>query len=110
LIYGSSGTAALKRAAEKLRGFDLCTLEGASVDNLHSISLDEAVHMLKGGKIDLVVTNGNMMEKDYAIRRTAADINLPMILNGRLADRVLGAFSEKKLTYLELSEYLAGHE
>ncbi len=110
LIYGSSDTAALKRAAEKLRGFDLCTLEGASVDNLHSISLDEAVHMLKGGKIDLVVTNGNMMEKDYAIRRTAADINLPMILNGRLADRVLGAFSEKKLTYLELSEYLAGYE
>jgi len=71
--------------------------------------LDESkiVDLLRGGKIDMVITDGYEIDKDYQIRRTAADFNVPLILNGKLGYEVARSLTTE-LTFYETKAYGGG--
>ncbi len=59
---------------------------------------------MQRGLIDIVITDGYLKEFDYKIRRTAADRNIPLVLNGRLGLALVNAFDTKQ-SIEELSNY-----
>jgi len=65
---------------------------------------------MKLGEIKLVMTSGYAKEKDYFIRRTAVDLNVPIVLDANLGYEVSKAFAWAKnncFEVKELSEYYA---
>jgi carbamoyl-phosphate synthase large subunit len=46
---------------------------------------DKVVEMLKWGEVDIVMTAGDTPDRDFHIRRTAADTNTPLVLDSTLA-------------------------
>ncbi|MEM1571207.1 carbamoyl-phosphate synthase (glutamine-hydrolyzing) large subunit [Pyrobaculum sp.] len=53
---------------------------------------DKILDELKWRRIDIVITAGTTPEKDYHIRRTAADTNTPLVLDSTLAVELAKAF------------------
>jgi carbamoyl-phosphate synthase large subunit len=53
---------------------------------------EEAAEMLKWRKIDIVMTAGDTPDRDFHIRRTAADTNTPLVLDSTLALELAKAF------------------
>ncbi|MFN3805139.1 MAG: carbamoyl phosphate synthase large subunit, partial [Pyrobaculum sp.] len=53
---------------------------------------DRALEMLKWRKIDIVVTSGVTPERDFHLRRAAADTNTPLVLDPTLALELAKAF------------------
>lgn len=53
---------------------------------------DGLLDLLKWKKIDIVMTAGVTPERDYALRRTAADTNTPLVLDAALALELAKAF------------------
>lgn len=53
---------------------------------------DRVLDELKWRRIDIVLTAGTTPEKDYQIRRTAADTNTPLVLDSTLAVELAKAF------------------
>ncbi len=49
--------------------------------NAKLLSVDEATRLIKEGGIDLVITSGSNKSVDYSIRRTAVDMNVPLVLD-----------------------------
>jgi len=83
---------------------DTYTLEGFEIGSANSINAEKAAEMLRNGKIDLLVTDNNLLKYDYIVRRAAADFNVPMILNGRLGKAIAEAANAKTTVY-DLREY-----
>ncbi len=104
LIYGQSNKEHLFKASKYLKRYiDVYTLDNAIVDG-KVLSTDQAIDLINKGKIDLIITDGNIPDMDYAIRRLAVDINMPVILNGRLGGELARAFGATQSIY-ELKEY-----
>ncbi len=105
LVYGISNAAYLGEAASDFsKTLAVNTLEGASIGNLPQISQSKADSMLRSKKIDLVVTDGAMIDIDYNLRRRAAEMNVPLVLNGRLG-AMLASQLNSRFTFEEMGEY-----
>ncbi|UXD21427.1 carbamoyl phosphate synthase large subunit [Ignicoccus pacificus DSM 13166] len=92
--------------------FEVLTLKESPLEGLEEINVNEAKDMMNKGEITWVITSGSNKEVDYVVRRTAVDLNVPIILNSRLAMELTKALdvtgllsSKKKLTELDIREY-----
>ncbi len=91
LVYTPTGRGAdlLGEAAKLLEraGYEAVTLKGQpdELGWLPSLGYEEAVNEVKERRVGLLVTTGYAPEKDYSLRRAAADMNVPLVLNHRLA-------------------------
>ena len=106
LIYGKENHPELLRSTESLSGFSsLYTLESEPTTGCEPITESRAMNLVAGGDIDLIIGDGYIPEKDKRLRRLAADLNIPLVLNGRLAERLSNAFVNSSMSFDELSEY-----
>ncbi len=84
---------------------DDCCLAG----ELEGLSKDKLVDLIVRGEIDLVMTAGYTPEHDYRIRRTAVDMNVPLVLHEETAYYLARAFEwywrGNEPTVYEMSEY-----
>ncbi|MGC8710503.1 MAG: hypothetical protein ACP5RF_02750 [Candidatus Micrarchaeia archaeon] len=95
LIYGNSNTQYLIDAAKRFsKKHRIYTIEGAGIYG-DKLSKEKAKEMIKEGEISLFITDGNAMGFDYEIRRLAVDMNVPIVLNGRLGSALSKAFNAK---------------
>lgn len=93
LIYGyDSGSHTLSRTAQVLdkAGYSILTMTPEIPGVL--VSEKKALSLLKSDSVDLVMTSGYKPHRDFAIRRTAADLNVPMVLDETLSYELAQAF------------------
>ena len=70
----------------KRSGYNVITLKEVPVNNnIEAIPKTLAIEYMKKGRISLVMTSGYGPSLDYHIRRTAADLNIPLVLDATLA-------------------------
>jgi len=106
LIYGDKDKSILNETAELLAAnVSVSTLESAPMHNLPAIDTDKALEMLGDSSIDMLITNNDMRNIDYGIRRKAVDLNVPIILNARLGRAIARAMQSKGFEYKEMKEY-----
>jgi carbamoyl-phosphate synthase large subunit len=106
IIYGDSDNEALKETADRLAGnIDVYTLSPTPVRGHAQLELSRAVEMIKSGSIDMVITNNDMRKVDYALRRKAADLNVPLVLNAKLGRALAGALFMEEPDSDELRDY-----
>ncbi|NPA23391.1 MAG: carbamoyl-phosphate synthase (glutamine-hydrolyzing) large subunit [Crenarchaeota archaeon] len=78
-------------------------------NNIETYPAEKILNMMMRGDIDLVVTSGYTPDKDYRLRRTAIDLNIPVILHHDTARAITEAltwyWSGGRLTIYEMSEY-----
>ena len=91
-------------------GYNVITLEDTLINGVETVSKTLAVEYMRKGKISLLITSGYNPPLDYYIRRTAADLNIPLILDANLAyelSRAILKYSKGnwKFEINELSEY-----
>lgn len=95
IVYNPAGGdgAHLERAALMLAeaGFEAYTIEGMEVGGLESIDGVRAERLISSGGAGLVATTGYAPHRDYRVRRLAADHNVPLVLDARLAERLAAA-------------------
>ncbi|WP_082391561.1 carbamoyl-phosphate synthase (glutamine-hydrolyzing) large subunit [Thermococcus sp. EP1] len=90
-------------------GYNVFTLED-SLSYGNTLSKEKAINLMKSGEIELVMTSGYAKEKDYLVRRTAVDLNIPIVLDANLAYELSKAFAWAKnncFEVKEVSEYYA---
>lgn len=100
-IYATKGTA--KFLSE----------HGLEVEVLHWPNSNEnpnVLNYLKKGKIDLVINipknlSENELFNDYEIRRSAIDLNIPLLTNARLASAFVMAFTTTAMEDLTIKSY-----
>ncbi|MDM7275272.1 MAG: carbamoyl-phosphate synthase (glutamine-hydrolyzing) large subunit [Thermoprotei archaeon] len=94
LIYNpvEKGSPELREATRRLLevGHEVITLEEMEIENLKAIGEEEAIKKMVKGEIGLVMTTGYAPEKDYKVRRAAADLAIPLVLNHKLASELAG--------------------
>ncbi len=110
LVYGNRNTNYLEETAKNLReyGLNVLTLEGHKIKEGEVVDLKTAHDLLLKKEISLVVADGMLQEQDYVVRRLAVDLNVPLILNGRLSAELSKSFNRRELTFFEISEYGGG--
>lgn len=88
-------------------GYEVATLRGANASGeAVGLEIDEAVNAIKEGGVELVMTSGDMHGLDYWIRRTAADLNVPLVLSSRLGRELANALELGGCTSVkEIDEY-----
>jgi carbamoyl-phosphate synthase large subunit len=105
LVYGSLHKAELDKCAENLsKLFPVYTLEGLDTWG-EIIKEEEALKLMNDGKIEMVVTDGAVHERDYLTRRRAADLNLPLVLNARLGKELSRAILYGETDIDEMRQY-----
>ncbi|AFZ71212.1 carbamoylphosphate synthase large subunit [Caldisphaera lagunensis DSM 15908] len=109
LIYGIKNLFDLKEASKTLEemGYNIYTIDELGISG-KELNYEKAYEMTLNKKIDLIITDGFLIEKDYKIRRTAADLNIPIILNGKLGKEISMAMKENKYTFYENKAYGVG--
>ncbi|BBD71750.1 carbamoyl phosphate synthase large subunit [Sulfodiicoccus acidiphilus] len=109
LVYGRRNSGFLREAALTLmqEGIPVATLDLIPLDGLELIERERAIQMIREGKVEMLMTDGYEIKMDYDVRRTAADFNVPLVLNGRLALELSKAFREE-LTFYETRAYGGG--
>ncbi len=105
LLYGNPGRKDAEDCSESLSDFDLMTLKGAEAGDGEVKSAEEAIDAMREGKVGMLVTQDDLRSTDYSVRRTAADLNIPMVLNFRLAKALAAAFKDRHISVKELREY-----
>ncbi len=66
-----------------------------------TVGMAKVIDMLKVGRIDVVVTAGDTPDRDYLIRRVAADTSTPLVLHTSLAMELAEAFKRGPSTHVE---------
>ncbi|MGC8496319.1 MAG: carbamoyl-phosphate synthase (glutamine-hydrolyzing) large subunit [Candidatus Micrarchaeia archaeon] len=95
MVYGETNTSWLEKAAkEASRLLDVVTIEDYPINGARQVDKAKALDMIRAGDIGIVMTDNDMAGKDYNIRRQAVDLNVPLVLNGRLAAKLAEAFYE----------------
>ncbi|PMP87978.1 MAG: hypothetical protein C0172_03630, partial [Caldisphaera sp.] len=96
----------LKEASKTLEeiGYNIYTIDELGIYG-KVLNYWEAEKIILNKEIDLIITDGYLIDKDYKIRRNAVDLNIPIILNGKLGKEISLAIKEKKNTYYENKEY-----
>ncbi|MCC6016742.1 MAG: carbamoyl-phosphate synthase (glutamine-hydrolyzing) large subunit [Desulfurococcaceae archaeon] len=77
-------------------GYNIVTVESMDIRNAEVINIARIEKEITSRFIGLVMTTGYRPEKDYAIRRSAADMTIPLVLNHKLAYELA-----KAIKYLE---------
>ena len=100
-LYGTAGTATFLES----HGIDCSTVHWPDEDKKPN-SLD----LLKKGMIDFVVNipknlDSTELNNDYSIRRTAIDLNIPIITNARLASAYITAFCTVEKEDLQIKSW-----
>lgn len=106
LIYGyGSDSKKLEETAKLLESlkYNVFTLEN-SLNMVSSLNEKKTLELIKTGKIDLVITSGYAKDIDYNVRRTAVDLNIPIILDANLAYELSKAFAWAKENEFEIKE------
>ena len=85
-------------------GYETLTIKGMEVGDSKSLEDREVVELLSKGAIGMVITTGYNPEKDYKIRRVAADLTIPLVLNHRLALELAKAVRNVKEDNLEVRD------
>lgn len=95
----------MKRAAEIMSnlGFDVITLQERPLEGFESVKASDVKEMMVRGEIGFVMTSGSDEMVDYVVRRTAADLNVPLVLNSYLAEELSKSFKHLVEKYGELS-------
>ena len=93
LAYGANRKT-LEAAADALSGrFNIVTLDGDyAIGGAEKLQEDACIKEIGEGSIDLVITDGHLPNYDFAIRRAAVDMNVPLVLNAKLALELAEAF------------------
>lgn len=89
--------------------YSVMTLKEAQINGLEETDITEATKLVSQGRVGLVLTSGNTPWLDYRLRRLAADLNTPLVLEANLAYELSHAISMTSLEDIEageLSEYL----
>jgi carbamoyl-phosphate synthase large subunit len=107
LVYGFSNKKFLEKTSKNLKnlGIDVFSLEEAQVQKTTQIRKEKAIQLINNGEIDILITDNYLKNIDYDLRRIAADLNLPLVLNARLGYFLSKAFKEKELQILEMKKY-----
>jgi len=99
------------RTFEKM-GYEVYTLDAAPLRGFDALSAKRAKEMMLEKKIGLVVTSGSDRSKDYEVRRTAVDLNVPIVLNSFLGAELAKAALKVKerlgsvdLRKMDIEEY-----
>lgn len=111
LVYGEKNIKYLENTVRNLSEYGLLvyTLSEVYINGAESINKEKAEELVRGKKIEIIVTDGYLKKIDYNIRRLAVDYNIPLILNGRLGEEISKALLESdSLTFYEISEYGGG--
>ncbi len=69
-----------------------------------------SIELLRSGKVDFVVNipknlSAGELQNDYTIRRTAIDLNIPLITNARLASAFIYSFCQKSASDLMIKSW-----
>lgn len=107
LVYGWEKVELLSETARNLErlGLKVYTLnlsEGECIDE------KKALELIKSGGMNGLFTTGSFPERDYRVRRLAADMNVPLVLDANLALELSKAFlwkADRLFEVKELSEY-----
>ncbi len=96
IVYDPTGREKkrLGRAALLLEeaGYPVFTVEDMEVESsLESLPPERVERLEADGRIGLVMTTGYAPHKDYRIRRVAADLNIPLVLDARLGEKLAEA-------------------
>ena len=106
LVYGKTNQEYLNYIPRILSKYNrIVTLEGAEVKGAEPLDKNSIIELLGRKEIDLLITDNDIRDIDYEIRRAAADLSIPMVLNGRLGKELAMRFHGAKLSYNELSSY-----
>lgn len=109
LVYGKSNLSYLKATASNLSslGYEVVSIDQASYGSgAEVVSVEEAERRIYQKKVDMVVTDGYIKHLDYGVRRAAVDMNVPTVLNGRLALALSESFKLKdEMSVEEASVY-----
>ena len=103
----------MRMAAEALEdaGIEVYTLEGGEINGFPAVPRSRAEEMVRSGRISMVAASGRTPVLDRRVRRLAADLRIPLILDARLAAELTWAFREVRLRgyepLRELREYWA---
>ncbi|MCS7107412.1 MAG: carbamoyl-phosphate synthase (glutamine-hydrolyzing) large subunit [Acidilobaceae archaeon] len=99
LVYDPYGRerAALGMAASKLSegGYEVITIEGMEVEGARRLSERDVLAELSAGRVGAVMTTDYAPELDYKVRRLAADLSVPLVLNSGLAAELAESFVRK---------------
>ncbi len=102
----------LSAACEALRsaGYQVLTIKGMEVHGAEqAVEKPVAVQLIRDGRVGLVMTHGYAYEKDYEVRRAAADFNVPIVLDADLAYHLAKAIAwymgGGELEVKEITEY-----
>ncbi|MEN2999141.1 MAG: carbamoyl-phosphate synthase (glutamine-hydrolyzing) large subunit [Acidilobaceae archaeon] len=84
----------LGRAARRLSegGYEVITVEGMEVEGARRLGEREVLAELSSGKVGAVMTTDYAPERDYKVRRLAADLSVPLVLNATLAAELAESF------------------
>jgi len=93
-------------------GCVLLSLEESPLEGLGTIGKNEAIDLLRRRKIGLLMTSGHNPSLDYELRRSAADHNVPLVLDAKLSAELSKgmrklADAEFRIEARELCEYWA---
>ncbi len=110
LIYGSTNTEYLASAAKQMvRLTGAYTLEDFPINGIPALDNAKAIDMIDKGEIGIAMTDNDLNRKDLDIRRRAVDLNIPIVLNGRLAAKLSSSFLKAdryiRGAAFEMSEY-----
>ncbi len=77
--------------------------------NAEPMETRELIRLIKNGQVGLLLTTGGNPERDYNVRRAAADFNVSLVLDSTLAEKLSLTIAEtggvNGLEAVELSDY-----
>ncbi len=84
----------MKSAARRMSemGFEVVTLDERPLEGFERVNVSRVREMLVNGEIGFVMTSGSDEKVDYLVRRTAVDLNVPLVLNSYLAEELSKSF------------------
>ncbi|MEM0489939.1 MAG: carbamoyl-phosphate synthase (glutamine-hydrolyzing) large subunit [Ignisphaera sp.] len=111
LVYTPSGYVDILNEAAKILleiGYKIITIENMAIDFGEVVGIKQIEKDFVSRSIGLVMTTGYRPEKDYAVRRMAADMVVPLILNHKLAyefSKSLKYVKDKEPMIRDMKEY-----
>jgi carbamoyl-phosphate synthase large subunit len=107
LVYGLTNIEDLEKCSRKLsKNIDVYSIEEAPIRNTNIIKKEEAIKKLINNKIDILITDNYIKQIDYNLRRIAVNLNIPIVLNGKLGNQLAEAFlRHQNFEILELKKY-----
>jgi carbamoyl-phosphate synthase large subunit len=98
----------LTRRILEQAGYQTITLKGMEVGDSMAVDERRALELIAKGDMGMVITTGYAPERDYKVRRQAADLNIPLVLNHKLAlelAKAIKTVKNKTITLRDMKSY-----